>query len=35
MTNRRIFISALGAVFAAPSLLAAQAPEISVYLEPT
>jgi len=35
MTNRRIFIAALGAVFAAPSLFAAQPPEISVYLEPT
>jgi hypothetical protein len=35
MTDRRIFIAALGAVFAARPLLAAQAPEISVYLEPT
>ena len=35
MTNRRTFIAALGAIFAAPSLVAAQPPEISVYLEPT
>lgn len=35
MMNRRIFIAALGAVSATPSLFGAQPPEISVYLEPT
>ena len=35
MTDRRTFIVALGAIWAAPSVFAAQPPEISVYLEPT
>ena len=35
MTSRRIFIAALGAALAARPLFAAQAPDISVYLEPT